>query len=52
MPQMAPMNWISLNIFFSLMFILFNFVNYYLFLTNSKNKKIYKINNKMMSWKW
>nr|ARH54055.1 ATP synthase F0 subunit 8 [Agabus uliginosus] len=53
MPQMAPMNWLFLYIFFSIIFILFNFLNYYMFIIN--NNKIYNNNNllkKIFNWKW
>nr|QRW36348.1 ATP synthase F0 subunit 8 [Hydroporus sp. IBE<ESP> AN585] len=52
MPQMAPMNWLILYIFFSLVFILFNFMNYYLFLINKKNNNINKLLKKSFNWKW
>nr|YP_010166689.1 ATP synthase F0 subunit 8 [Nebrioporus vagrans]QRV62780.1 ATP synthase F0 subunit 8 [Nebrioporus vagrans] len=52
MPQMAPMNWIILYMFFSLMFIFFNFMNYYMFMINSKTEKMNKILDKNLSWKW
>nr|AXS66409.1 ATP synthase F0 subunit 8 [Chrysomeloidea sp. 2 KM-2017] len=51
MPQMAPLNWLILFLFFSLVFIVFNTVNYYSFLYSTKSekskKKILKLN-----WKW
>nr|YP_010166598.1 ATP synthase F0 subunit 8 [Hydroporus analis]QRV62689.1 ATP synthase F0 subunit 8 [Hydroporus analis] len=52
MPQMAPMNWLILYIFFSLIFIMFNFLNYYLFLINKKNNNINKLLKKSFNWKW
>nr|ALO76532.1 ATP synthase F0 subunit 8 [Perotis lugubris] len=51
MPQMAPMNWLSLFILFSMIFILFMIFNFYnvIYTTSqpSKTKKMFKIN-----WKW
>nr|YP_010024738.1 ATP synthase F0 subunit 8 [Pseudothemis zonata]QOQ35033.1 ATP synthase F0 subunit 8 [Pseudothemis zonata] len=53
MPQMAPMSWIMLFIFFSLMLVIINILNYYLF-----NPKITLTNNdfksckKKMNWLW
>nr|AXS65623.1 ATP synthase F0 subunit 8 [Cucujoidea sp. 38 KM-2017] len=51
MPQMAPMNWISLFIFFTLIFLLINSLNYFSFKYPnhffSTNKIFKKIN-----WKW
>nr|YP_010166676.1 ATP synthase F0 subunit 8 [Mystonectes coelamboides]QRV62767.1 ATP synthase F0 subunit 8 [Mystonectes coelamboides] len=52
MPQMAPMNWLILYMFFSAIFILFNFLNYYMFLINNKNNTLNKLNMKTMYWKW
>nr|YP_010166585.1 ATP synthase F0 subunit 8 [Hydrocolus stagnalis]QRV62676.1 ATP synthase F0 subunit 8 [Hydrocolus stagnalis] len=52
MPQMAPMNWIILYFFFSITFIMFNFLNYYLFLINNKKNMNSKILKNMLNWKW
>nr|YP_010166715.1 ATP synthase F0 subunit 8 [Oreodytes davisii]QRV62819.1 ATP synthase F0 subunit 8 [Oreodytes davisii] len=52
MPQMAPMNWLLLYIFFSVIFILFNFMNYYTFLTYKKINFFNKSSKKILSWKW
>nr|YP_010166780.1 ATP synthase F0 subunit 8 [Scarodytes savinensis]QRV62884.1 ATP synthase F0 subunit 8 [Scarodytes savinensis] len=52
MPQMAPMNWLMLYMFFSMMFIAFNFMNYYMFLICKKTEKTNKIFNKFLNWKW
>nr|QRV62418.1 ATP synthase F0 subunit 8 [Graptodytes pictus] len=52
MPQMAPMNWILLYMMFSFIFILFNFMNFYIFMINKNtdpNKNIFK---KILNWKW
>nr|ALO70993.1 ATP synthase F0 subunit 8 [Pselaphinae sp. 3 EF-2015] len=51
MPQMSPMNWILLYLFFSFIFIMFNFLNYYYMIYNIKFNKNYKIMNKL-NWKW
>nr|AND96240.1 ATP synthase F0 subunit 8 [Scaptodera rhadamistus] len=51
MPQMAPMNWLILLIYFSLIFMSFNCLNFYSFnypiKLSSFKKKIMHIN-----WKW
>nr|ARH53717.1 ATP synthase F0 subunit 8 [Anthobium melanocephalum] len=51
MPQMAPMNWLTLFIMFTMIFLLFNSLNYFSFKYNTKdnnlNKKTFKLN-----WKW
>nr|YP_010261323.1 ATP synthase F0 subunit 8 [Gomphus vulgatissimus]UIB40230.1 ATP synthase F0 subunit 8 [Gomphus vulgatissimus] len=53
MPQMAPMSWLLLFLFFTIMLILFNTINYYLFIPKiepSKTLESSKILN--MTWKW
>nr|QOV03258.1 ATP synthase F0 subunit 8 [Orfelia nemoralis] len=53
MPQMSPLNWFILLLFFIMTFFLFNMINYYNFMynPNNKNKQI-KYNLKNMNWKW
>nr|ALO70574.1 ATP synthase F0 subunit 8 [Eusphalerum torquatum] len=51
MPQMAPMNWLSLFIMMIIILMIFNSMNYFNFLYKPKkiklNKKSFKNN-----WKW
>nr|APX39800.1 ATP synthase F0 subunit 8 [Gonioctena aegrota] len=51
MPQMMPLNWLTLFFYFTLIFMMFNIMNYYMFLypikTSSTNKNYIKFN-----WKW
>nr|WIL79877.1 ATP synthase F0 subunit 8 [Tillus discoidalis]WIL79903.1 ATP synthase F0 subunit 8 [Opilo sinensis] len=51
MPQMSPLNWVSLFISFTIIFMLINSMNYffinYNFKINKENIKLSKIN-----WKW
>nr|ARH54848.1 ATP synthase F0 subunit 8 [Agathidium nigripenne] len=52
MPQMAPMNWLILFILFTLTFLIFNSMNFFILkYTPNFNKKIIK-NMKLMNWKW
>nr|AXS65473.1 ATP synthase F0 subunit 8 [Nitidulidae sp. KM-2017] len=51
MPQMAPLNWLALFIYFIIIFILFNVMNYFSFLYKIKSPKTTK-NKIMFSWKW
>nr|QNE85625.1 ATP synthase F0 subunit 8 [Hybos culiciformis] len=53
MPQMAPIGWLNLFIMFSIIFILFCIVNYYMFipLPNSQEFNDKKMSN-TMNWKW
>nr|YP_010134462.1 ATP synthase F0 subunit 8 [Heortia vitessoides]QWM93952.1 ATP synthase F0 subunit 8 [Heortia vitessoides] len=53
MPQMMPINWIMSFFFFIMIFILFNIMNYYIFINTNKNfdnKISLKKNN--FIWKW
>nr|AVN67939.1 ATP synthase F0 subunit 8 [Parcoblatta uhleriana] len=52
MPQMMPLSWLSLYIFFCLMLMLFNFMNYYSHVPTSETSKKKKINIKNINWKW
>nr|YP_010154880.1 ATP synthase F0 subunit 8 [Melanophila acuminata]QQX28199.1 ATP synthase F0 subunit 8 [Melanophila acuminata] len=51
MPQMAPMNWLILFILFSIIFLIFSFLNYfntsYPATTQTKTIKKFSYN-----WKW
>nr|YP_010728544.1 ATP synthase F0 subunit 8 [Helota thoracica]WEA76630.1 ATP synthase subunit 8 [Helota thoracica] len=51
MPQMMPLNWVTLFIFFSMTLIITNSINYYSFMYNIKKFKTFKkkIN---LNWKW
>nr|ALO76605.1 ATP synthase F0 subunit 8 [Hexagonia terminalis] len=54
MPQMAPMNWLLLYFIFTLIFFLFNFMNYYSFIikNNMKSSISNKYIQKNFNWKW
>nr|WKU83860.1 ATP synthase F0 subunit 8 [Chalcosyrphus chalybeus] len=53
MPQMAPMNWLSLFLLFTLIFIFFNIMNYFIYNPMTpKSKNLNKININSMNWKW
>nr|AML25750.1 ATP synthase F0 subunit 8 [Carabidae sp. BMNH 1274270] len=53
MPQMAPMSWLFLYIMFTIIFMIFNFLNYYLFMKNNKTNNLkFNYKNKFMNWKW
>nr|ALO70639.1 ATP synthase F0 subunit 8 [Ischnosoma splendidum] len=51
MPQMAPMNWLSLFIYFSIIFMMFNTLNYFSFLYKPKTFT-FKVNKTIFNWKW
>nr|AII02424.1 ATP synthase F0 subunit 8 [Eudonia angustea] len=53
MPQMMPINWLISFMFFIIIFIMFNIMNYYIF--PNKNNKIYNSMNLKKNnfiWKW
>nr|YP_010895265.1 ATP synthase F0 subunit 8 [Sterphus plagiatus]WJW73830.1 ATP synthase F0 subunit 8 [Sterphus plagiatus] len=53
MPQMYPINWLSLYLLFSLIFILFNMMNYFIYLpSTSKSKELSKMDTPSLNWKW
>nr|QNG56213.1 ATP synthase F0 subunit 8 [Pediacus sp. MJ-2020] len=51
MPQMAPLNWLILFFYFSLIFIMFNSLNYFSFKYKIK-KSIMKKKMFNPNWKW
>nr|AYQ19087.1 ATP synthase F0 subunit 8 [Amarygmini sp. ACP-2013] len=51
MPQMAPLNWLTLMISFSLIMIMFNIINFYSF-SYQIQKKETKIKTMKTNWKW
>nr|ARH54016.1 ATP synthase F0 subunit 8 [Stricticollis tobias] len=51
MPQMAPLNWLSLMIFFIFIFMLVNSLNYYSFMYSPQKKSIKK-KTTSINWKW
>nr|QCX31977.1 ATP synthase F0 subunit 8 [Amphimallon solstitiale] len=51
MPQMAPLNWLSLFINFSIILLVFNSMNYFLFMYPIKSLTFNKTKNSI-NWKW
>nr|AEP27571.1 ATP synthase F0 subunit 8 [Melanobaris laticollis] len=51
MPQMSPMNWLTLYIFFVTIYIFIIMINYYMFLYNTNKKNLSK-KISYMNWKW
>nr|YP_010429012.1 ATP synthase F0 subunit 8 [Curetis acuta]USO21408.1 ATP synthase F0 subunit 8 [Curetis acuta] len=55
MPQMMPINWILSFIFFIIIFIIFNIMNYYIFNYNKMNFLSFKKTSsykKNFFWMW
>nr|AYR05273.1 ATP synthase F0 subunit 8 [Coleoptera sp. ACP-2013] len=51
MPQMAPLNWLSLMMMFLLIFLLTNCFNYFIFEKSIKSNDSY-FKKKETYWKW
>nr|AXS66291.1 ATP synthase F0 subunit 8 [Staphylinoidea sp. 2 KM-2017] len=51
MPQMAPLNWLSLFLFFTILFLMFNSMNYFSFMYTNKKFLTFKKTMKNF-WKW
>nr|YP_009128662.1 ATP synthase F0 subunit 8 [Eucryptorrhynchus scrobiculatus]AJR19205.1 ATP synthase F0 subunit 8 [Eucryptorrhynchus scrobiculatus]AJZ71915.1 ATP synthase F0 subunit 8 [Eucryptorrhynchus scrobiculatus]UNO31861.1 ATP synthase F0 subunit 8 [Eucryptorrhynchus scrobiculatus] len=51
MPQMAPLNWFSLYVFFFSLYMFLIILNYYMFLYPSKSVSV-KMKQKFLYWKW
>nr|ATN23470.1 ATP synthase F0 subunit 8 [Aphthona sp. EMHAU-15071309] len=51
MPQMMPLNWLILMIFFTMIFYLFNNLTYFIFSYSFKSTNISK-NKTFFNWKW
>nr|WIL79800.1 ATP synthase F0 subunit 8 [Neohydnus sinensis] len=51
MPQMSPLNWVSLFISFSLIFLMINANNYFFIMNNPSIQKN-TLNLKKNNWKW
>nr|AFQ62231.1 ATP synthase F0 subunit 8 [Glaphyrus comosus] len=51
MPQMAPLNWLILFILFSLIYLIFNSMNYFMFNYQPQTNSI-KLMESKINWKW
>nr|YP_010470880.1 ATP synthase F0 subunit 8 [Cteniopinus ruber]UVF38381.1 ATP synthase F0 subunit 8 [Cteniopinus ruber] len=51
MPQMAPLNWLTLMIMFATILVMFNVINYYSTLYPIK-KSQYSFKKTIKNWKW
>nr|WJZ53011.1 ATP synthase F0 subunit 8 [Melanodexia sp.] len=54
MPQMSPINWLNLFIIFSITFVIFNMMNYYLYVPNMPKSNLINKSKllKTLNWKW
>nr|AXS65863.1 ATP synthase F0 subunit 8 [Tenebrionoidea sp. 10 KM-2017] len=52
MPQMAPLNWVTLMIYFVTLYLAIIIMNYYINMKSHKNIEINNNKMSMKSWKW
>nr|UFZ13846.1 ATP synthase F0 subunit 8 [Neochauliodes fraternus] len=52
MPQMAPLNWLILFIFFIILFIMFNIMNYFMISPTPDSSSSQNLKNFPLTWKW
>nr|YP_009532926.1 ATP synthase F0 subunit 8 [Eumantispa harmandi]AMW67933.1 ATP synthase F0 subunit 8 [Eumantispa harmandi]AYG51261.1 ATP synthase F0 subunit 8 [Eumantispa harmandi] len=52
MPQMSPLSWWMLFIYFIIIMLMFNMMNYYIIMYNSPLSKFTKFSFKSLNWKW
>nr|YP_009701197.1 ATP synthase F0 subunit 8 [Idgia oculata]QEQ14403.1 ATP synthase F0 subunit 8 [Idgia oculata] len=51
MPQMSPLNWTMLFLMFTMIFLVINLINFYLFNYKSQNFSL-KSKKMITNWKW
>nr|UFZ13349.1 ATP synthase F0 subunit 8 [Archichauliodes neoguttiferus] len=52
MPQMSPLNWLILFLFFSMIFIIFNILNYFILNYPNPSTTEKTFSNNPLNWKW
>nr|AVN67928.1 ATP synthase F0 subunit 8 [Parcoblatta fulvescens] len=52
MPQMMPLSWLLLYMYFCLLLLLFNSMNFYSHIPTPVNLSSKKIYIKIINWKW
>nr|AVN67498.1 ATP synthase F0 subunit 8 [Phoetalia pallida] len=51
MPQMMPLSWLLLYLFFIIIMMMFAFINYYSFIPSPDHENK-KLSHKSINWKW
>nr|YP_009918400.1 ATP synthase F0 subunit 8 [Caryopemon giganteus]QLX47625.1 ATP synthase F0 subunit 8 [Caryopemon giganteus] len=51
MPQMAPMNWLTLMLYFMILMLIFNIMIFFSFTYKSKKNQFF-LKKKLINWKW
>nr|YP_010946885.1 ATP synthase F0 subunit 8 [Sorineuchora formosana]WGO57642.1 ATP synthase F0 subunit 8 [Sorineuchora formosana] len=52
MPQMMPLSWLTLYLFFIIVFILFNTINFFINMPKINKTPSMKNIKKSLNWKW
>nr|YP_010730122.1 ATP synthase F0 subunit 8 [Nevromus intimus]WEG22755.1 ATP synthase F0 subunit 8 [Nevromus intimus] len=52
MPQMAPINWLLLFMIFSTTLIIFNMLNYFIYMPSSPISENLNFKKSYLNWKW
>uniref|UniRef100_A0AAU6QFS4 ATP synthase complex subunit 8 n=1 Tax=Nepsalus insolitus TaxID=2957736 RepID=A0AAU6QFS4_9NEOP len=52
MPQMSPLSWWILFMYFILLMLMFSVMNYYIFFYSTIKKDSTQLKIKSMTWKW
>nr|YP_010946989.1 ATP synthase F0 subunit 8 [Sorineuchora bivitta]WGO57746.1 ATP synthase F0 subunit 8 [Sorineuchora bivitta] len=52
MPQMMPLMWLTLLLFFTTVFILFNVMNYFIHIPMNASKEKNMLLKKSIKWLW
>nr|AMW67855.1 ATP synthase F0 subunit 8 [Nevrorthus apatelios] len=52
MPQMAPISWLTLFMYFTILMLTFSMMNYYIFLYKSPLSKKMSFDINSLNWKW
>nr|YP_008081142.1 ATP synthase F0 subunit 8 [Thyridosmylus langii]AGH27219.1 ATP synthase F0 subunit 8 [Thyridosmylus langii] len=52
MPQMAPISWLTLFLYFSMIFLLFNCLNYFIISHKAPMSESKMFSSNSLVWKW
>nr|YP_004564072.1 ATP synthase F0 subunit 8 [Libelloides macaronius]CBW30522.1 ATP synthase F0 subunit 8 [Libelloides macaronius] len=52
MPQMSPLSWWLLFMYFIILLLMFSIMNYFVFFYKAQEVDSMKIETKSMNWKW
>uniref|UniRef100_A0AAU6QFH0 ATP synthase F0 subunit 8 n=1 Tax=Gatzara jubilaea TaxID=3114391 RepID=A0AAU6QFH0_9NEOP len=52
MPQMSPLSWWMLFLYFIMLMLTFSIMNYYIFFYQTQKSSLIQLKIKSMNWKW